>query len=167
MDLQLTRRGDYTVRAAVALAKAGPGGGYRKLREIAEEMSIPLRYTHEIVSLLVKAGLAEALAGKQGGYRLVRSATDITLLEVVEAGEGALRMDRCALSGGPCHWQHTICAVHPMLEDATKALTASMRGQTLADVLAMDHKLASQARPAPGARKLPPQAIPTSDEDEG
>jgi Rrf2 family protein len=144
LDLQLTKRGDYTVRAAIALARSADSNAYRKLREIAEEMAIPSRYTHEIVSLLVKAGLAEALAGKQGGYRLVRDARNITLLDVIEAGEGAMRLDRCALSGGPCHWQQTICAVHPMLEDSVKAMTTSMRSRSLADVLKLDRKLQAQ-----------------------
>lgn len=148
MDLQLTRRGDYTVRAAVCLARSASSGGYRKLREIAAEMAIPERYTHEIVSLLVRAGLAEALPGKHGGYRLVRDPASVSLLEVIEAGEGALRLDRCALSDGPCHWQETICAVHPMLEEASRSLTTTLRGRSLADVLEVDEVL--QARPTGG-----------------
>jgi Rrf2 family protein len=145
LDLQLTRRGDFVVRAALALARSADSGAYLKLREIAEEMDIPSRYTHEIVSMLVKDGLAEAMAGKQGGYRLVRPPTSITLLEVVEAGDGAMRLDRCALSGGPCHWQESMCAVHPMLEDGVKAMTARLRSRTLADVMKLDQKLSSQA----------------------
>lgn len=160
MDLQLTRRGDYTLRAAVSLSRAAPAGGYRKLREIAAEMDIPFRYTHEIVSLLVKAGLAEALAGKQGGFRLLRRPADISLLEVIEAAEGALRLDRCALTGGPCHWQHTICAVHPMLEESTKAFRSTIRSQTLADVLQMDEKLQTQTTMS--NHKPPPRPKDTS-----
>ena len=145
MDLQLTKRGDYAVRAAVSLARASAGGGYRKIREIAAEMSIPERYTHEILTLLVRGGLVEALAGKQGGYKLRRAPAEVTLLQVIEAAEGPLRLDRCALSGGPCHWQDTICAVHPMLEDASKALTTSLGAQSLADVLAMNQRLLTHA----------------------
>lgn len=133
------------MRAAISLARVAGSGEFRKLREIAEEMSIPARYTHEIVSLLVKAGLAEAMAGKQGGYRLVRNPKSISLLDVIEAGDGAMRLDRCALSGGPCHWQETICAVHPMLEEGVKAMTASMNSRTLAEVLEMDARLLLQS----------------------
>lgn len=132
------------MRAAISLARIADTGSYRKLREIAEEMDIPARYAHEIVSLLVKAGLAEARAGKQGGYRLARLPARISLLEVVEAGDGAMRVDRCALSGGPCHWQETICAVHPMLDEGVKAMTASLRSRSLADVLDLDARLESQ-----------------------
>jgi Rrf2 family protein len=150
VDLQLTRRGDYALRAAVSLARHTAGGEYRKLREIAEEMAIPARYSHEIVSLLVKAGLVEAMAGKNGGYRLVRSPEDISLLDIIEAGDGALRLDRCALDGGPCSNQETICAAHPMLESGVKAMTAAMRTRSLADVLQQDRKLKSRSKTARG-----------------
>ena len=130
MDLQLTRRGDYALRAALCLARSFPGGSYRKLREIAAETEIPERYTHEIVSLLVRAGLVEAMSGKMGGYRLAKQPAAISLLDVIEAGEGSLRQDRCALTGGPCH-QQTVCAVHSMLEGAARALTASLSHHSL------------------------------------
>jgi Rrf2 family protein len=141
LDLQLTKRGDYAVRAAVSLARAAGREGYTKVREIAAEMSIPERYTHEILSLLVRGHLVEAMAGKQGGYRLRVLPADVTLLQVIEAAEGPLRLDRCTLRGGPCHWQDTVCAVHPMLEQACTSLTASLSQQTLADVIAMDERL--------------------------
>jgi Rrf2 family protein len=144
VDLQLSKRGDYTVRAAVALARSKPAGRYLKLREISAEMDIPARYTHEIVSLLVKAGLAEALAGKNGGYRLSRDPSAINFLEIIEAGEGTLRGGRCVLSGGPCHWQETICAVHPSIDEATKAFIASLRARTLAQIVRLDRRLQKQ-----------------------
>jgi Rrf2 family protein len=147
MDLQLTKRADYAIRAAVSLARSAAGeGGYRKIREIAAEMAIPERYTHEILTLLVRADLVESLAGKQGGYRLRVAPGEVTLLQVIEAAEGSLRLDRCTISGGPCHWNGTICAVHPMLEDACSALTTSLRSQSLAGVLAMDAKLLTHAQ---------------------
>jgi Rrf2 family protein len=141
LDLQLTRRGDYAVRAAIALARAVDSREYRKIREIAAEMAIPPLYTHEILTLLVRAGLVETLAGKQGGYRLLRQPAAVSLLEVVEAAEGPLRLDRCTLSGGPCHWQDTTCAVHPVWEEASKSLTQLLRSQSLAQVVETDARL--------------------------
>jgi Rrf2 family protein len=140
MDLQLTRRGDYAVRAAIGLAKAGSAGEFRKLREVATEMSIPLNYTQEILTLLMRAGLAEARAGKGGGYRLVKKPDDITLLEIVEAADGPLRLERCTLSGGPCHREETVCAVHAYWEQANAAFVSSLRGRRLSKVVDIDRK---------------------------
>ncbi len=141
MDLQLTRRGDYAVRAALALASSDGSAGYTKLRVVSGTMAIPLRYTQEILTLLMKAGLVQARAGKQGGYRLLRPPSEISLLEIVEAAEGPLRLERCTMSSGPCHWQETVCAVHGAWEEANRAFTATLRSRTLAQVAAIDARL--------------------------
>lgn len=104
-------------------------------------MSIPARYTPEILNMLQRAGLAEARAGRQGGYRLRRPPQEISFLQVVEASEGVLHSQRCVMSGGPCHWQQTVCAAHPMLDEARRALTTVLDRRTLADVLKMDEML--------------------------
>jgi Rrf2 family protein len=113
MDLRLTRRGDYAVRAALCLA--GSWGAsperYLKIREIASAMEIPASYTPHVLKLLATADLAEAKAGPDGGYRLRASPGEITLLQVVEAAEGEVVLERCILRGGPCHWREA-CAVH-------------------------------------------------------
>ena len=144
MDLQLTRRGDYAVRAAIGLAKGGGAGEFRKLREVAEEMGIPLNYTQEILTLLMRAGLAEARAGKGGGYRLLKRADDITLLEIVEAAEGPLRLERCTLSGGPCRREETVCAVHASWEQANEAFASALRARRLAKIVDLDGRNSSQ-----------------------
>ena len=129
------------MRAAMALARSWGNGNYRKIREVAEEMSIPQRYTPEILGILQRAGIAEARAGRNGGYRLSRDPAEISLLEVIEASEGSLKSQRCVMSGGPCHWQDTVCAVHPMLEAAGNALTSSLRSQSLASAVNFDQTL--------------------------
>ncbi len=153
MDLQLTRRGDYAVRAAIALAKSRHRAQYVKLREVSDQMAIPAGYTQEILTLLMRAGLAEARAGKQGGYRLTRPTDAVTLLDVVEAAEGPLRLDRCTLSGGPCHWEDTVCAVHAMWEQANRSLRASLSKETLTRVIEVDNKLRAQSERAGRPRK--------------
>lgn len=145
MDLSLSLRGDYVVRAALALARGWEVGGYRKIREVAEEMALPSSYTPQILGLLAKAGLAEARAGRDGGYKLSRSPADISMLEVVEAGEGQLTLGRCTLRGGPCRWDD-VCAVHPLWYSATDALMQSFQQATLGDLAASDRALEARAR---------------------
>src|SRR3990172_11668804 len=85
VDLTLTSRGDYIVRAAIALAAAWDGSGaYRKIRDVASEMDLPPSYTPQLLGILAKAGLAEAKAGRDGGYPLARRPKDLTLLQVIE-----------------------------------------------------------------------------------
>jgi Rrf2 family iron-sulfur cluster assembly transcriptional regulator len=140
MDLALTRRGDYAVRAALCLAKWGGEGRYVKIREVAQAMALPASYTPQVLKLLAEAGLAEARAGRDGGYRLTRPPGQVTLLEVVEAAEGAFRLERCILRGGPCHWEQA-CAVHAAWSAAVQATRDSLDRSTLADLVAADARL--------------------------
>ncbi|HLH70963.1 MAG TPA: Rrf2 family transcriptional regulator [Candidatus Dormibacteraeota bacterium] len=150
MQLTLTRRGDYVVRAAIYLARAYGDGGYRKIREVADEMALPRSYTPQILNLLARAGLAEARAGREGGYRLRRDPAQVSLREVVEAADGPLRPDRCSLRGGPCRWED-MCALHPAWEAATAALIESLQATTLASVAEVDAALASGRYPVPAS----------------
>jgi Rrf2 family transcriptional regulator, iron-sulfur cluster assembly transcription factor len=153
MDLALTRRGDYAVRAALCLAKWGGDGRYVKIREVAQAMALPASYTPQVLRLLADAGLAEARAGRDGGYRLTRPPGQVPLLEVVEAAEGAFTLERCILRGGPCHWEQA-CAVHAAWSAAVQACRDSLRQTTLADLVAADARI--EAGGGIAERGLPP-----------
>jgi Rrf2 family iron-sulfur cluster assembly transcriptional regulator len=137
MDLQLSRRADYAVRAALFLAAAWGDGTYRKIREISGEVSIPRSFTPQVLGDLVRAGLVEARAGREGGYRLVRSPSLVSLLEVVEASEGTLLPQRCTLRGIACDPQNP-CLVHPAWFEAAQALRSSLSRATLQAAIASE-----------------------------
>ena len=153
MDLGLTRRGDYAVRAALCLARRGGDGRYVKIREVAQTMALPASYTPQVLRLLAEAGLAEARAGREGGYRLTRPPGEVALMEVVEAAEGAFVLERCILRGGPCHWEQA-CAVHGAWSAAVQAFRDSLRQTTLADLAAADSQLEAGGERL--NRRLPP-----------
>jgi len=139
MNLTLTKRGDYAVRAALHLARHW-GDGLSKLREISASMGLPRSYTPQVLGLLVRAGLAEGKAGREGGFRLVRDPSSITLLDVVEAAEGPLKTTECTLRGGPCRWED-VCAVHASWMAASEEFRASLASTSLAEVAQIDRDL--------------------------
>jgi len=157
MKLELGRRADYAIRAAVDLAgHAGPE--LRKARSIADAMQIPVTYVAQILAALVRAGVAESVAGRFGGYELARQPTDISLLDVVHAVEGDILSAACVLRGGPCRWEG-MCAVHVPWVRAQQALLDSLAATSLADLVEIDEALergtyqppADARRPLPGA----------------
>src|SRR6266508_4928271 len=154
MDLQLSRRADYAVRAALFLAEGWGDGTYRKLREIFAAMSIPRSFSPQVLGDLVRAGLVEARAGREGGYRLARSPSRVSLLEVVEASEGTLLPQRCTLRGIACDPDNP-CPVHPAWFEAAQALRSSLAGATLQTAAASEARLArgrGSANPARASR---------------
>jgi Rrf2 family transcriptional regulator, iron-sulfur cluster assembly transcription factor len=135
MRIALSRRGDYAIRAMLALAEhERPGGDeYLSARRIAERMRIPARFVAHVLTDLGRAGLVRAGAGRAGGYRLAEPAASISLLRVVDAADGNGKVDRCVLRGSPCD-PGGHCAVHETIARTTSAARAELERTSLEEL---------------------------------
>jgi Rrf2 family protein len=131
--LELTRRGDYAVRAMLALAEADAGNRRLSAAAIGERMRIPASYVAQVMAGLSRAGMARAARGRYGGYRLARPAADISLLDVVTAAERSGGPRSCVLRGSPCADEGT-CQVHDAFAAGEAALLGALGRVTLEDV---------------------------------
>jgi Rrf2 family protein len=132
MRLELTRRGDYGVRAMLALAEHD-GPAWLSVPRISSAMQIPERFLPRVMGDLTRAGLVEGRAGRTGGYRLARPAATITLLDVIHAVEPEPDSRSCILRGGPCGLDGR-CAVHDAFTDAREAMLQRLDTVSLDDV---------------------------------
>src|SRR5438067_1296171 len=88
--MRLTRASSYALHAVVYMAvqkKNGPVASHH----IARARGIPERFLLKVLKPLVSARVLHSIKGPNGGYRLARPASDISLLEVVEAVDGPIR----------------------------------------------------------------------------
>ena len=134
MHLELTRRGDYAVRAMLALSDPAVEPWLSATR-ISGAMSIPERFLPRVLRDLARAGLVEARTGRTGGYRLARPAAAITLFDVIEAVEPEDTARRCILRGIPCSPDGR-CAVHDTFDEARTAMQGRLAATTLAELAA-------------------------------
>lgn len=163
MDMTLSKRGDYVMRAAISLARAYEEGSYHKIREVVAETEVPQTFASQILADLVRAGLATSRAGREGGYRLSRDPSEVSVLEVIEASEGPLQAERCALGDGPCRWD-AVCPLHETWSAATVALRELLSATTLAEVAARDVAIEEGAYAVPlDAHRSHPLALPLTD----
>jgi Rrf2 family protein len=132
MRLELTKRGDYAVRAMLALTR-GSGNGLLSARRIADAMAIPVRFLPQVLADLQRAGLVEAAPGRSGGYRLARPATSVSLLDVIEAVEGDSRRRSCVLRGVPCG-EDGNCDVHDVFFAGQEALRGTFARSSLSEL---------------------------------
>lgn len=133
MRLELTLRGDYAIRAMLAIARHADSGAPLPTRRISEEMDIPGGFLAHVLGDLVRAGLITGTTGRAGGYRLARPAAEIDLLQVVDSIEGNGQTGRCVLRGGACRLDG-ICVVHEPFMTATEAMRRELRETSLARV---------------------------------
>ncbi len=151
--MTLSKRGSYAAAAAICLARAYPSGLPKKLREISAEMDIPRAFAAQILGDLVHAGIAVSAFGRDGGHRLARAPSQVSVAEVIEAAEGPLASERCALGDGPCRWQD-VCPLHETMVRATASLRHVLASTSLAVLAERDAAIAV------GAYAIPPDAHP-------
>lgn len=113
----LSIEGDYALRAVIYLS-CQPKEKISYVSEIARDQLIPVNFLFKILRKLVKQGLVKSYRGPHGGYMLAREPSDITFLEIIEAVEGPVVVNRCTSEAAQC-----------LLEKSCKMLSAWQRIQ--------------------------------------
>ena len=162
MKLKLSKRGDYVVRSAICLASSYGSQTPKKLRQVSLEMGVPRTFVSQIMGDLVQAGIATSFFGTNGGYRLARRPEEITLLEVVEAGEGLLDADTCVLGDDPCKWE-SVCPMHETWMAATAAMKAELASTTLATLAERDRAITAGEYHVVGHRRAHAETVEIKD----
>ena len=139
----LKRNSDYALRALVGLVGLSDGE-VTSARELAGSQRLAEPLLRKLLQKLVRAGLVESTQGVKGGFRLARRPKDISVLEVAEAVQGKLAVNRCFLGKDLCANQNG-CPLSARLAGAQDHLVEFFKGITLADLL---------ERPGP-ARRTP------------
>ena len=89
--------------------------------EVARRRDIPVQFLEGMFATLRRAGILQSQRGVKGGYSFAREPTEVTVLEVVEALEGAL--DSEAIGADPL-WKEAIEALREKLRVVTIAEVA-------------------------------------------
>lgn len=103
--MQVSRRVDYALRAAINLARQTPGRA-SSVGEISVHEAIPKKFLEKIIQDLIHAGLVVSRRGAHGGYILARDAGEISFRDVMEAVEGPIALNVCV-------GDRTVCSVSP------------------------------------------------------
>ena len=102
--LELSRKSDYALRAVIYLARLN-SDRYGRVSEVAKAKDIPQAFLAQILPILANHGVVKSQQGAHGGYALARTPADITFLDVIEAVEGPLKLNRCV------DGQHDDCSI--------------------------------------------------------
>lgn len=152
------------LRGETPAAAGGTGaGGVVSARQIAQRFGLPLPLLMNILKALSHAGLVTSIRGPLGGYTLVGLPRDISVLDVVHAIEGPVRMVPCTpdaarfgagqRQGGPQTGGRTGevdaeahrgcpadrgCPIKHPIQRLNRRLTEFLAGVTLADLMGYD-----------------------------
>jgi Rrf2 family protein len=144
--MKISSRGEYGVRAMVALAK-NYGGGPMSVAAVAKSSSVPPAYLEQLIGPLRRAGLVESKRGAQGGYVLSRPPAAIRVGEIYRVMEGPVAPMDC-VSEDPADQTCPLiegCETRPVWLKVRDSIVEALDSTTLADLVA-------SARPGRPAR---------------
>jgi Rrf2 family protein len=122
---------EYALRAAVAMAQIPE----RNLTtsEIVVRTKAPAGYISKVLQTLARKGIVRATRGTHGGYQLIRSAGEVTVLEVIDAVDPIKRIHTCPL-GLPEHGA-CLCPLHRRMDDALAEVERALAAATLEQIV--------------------------------
>ena len=127
--MQLTRAADYAVRVMIHLAGL-PTGTRPSRDELAAAAECPEQFLSKVLQSLTRAGLVVSHRGNTGGFELPTMHREASLLQVIEAIEGPLRLNLCLNSDRACSRQ-SWCPAHAVWAEAQAAMAAVLRNATI------------------------------------
>jgi Rrf2 family protein len=127
----------------VTLAAVLPPDATLTAGRLAEYHGLATPYLAKHLQSLSRAGILDAVPGARGGYRLARPAGAISVLDVVEAIDGAEPSFRCTeiRRQGPARVAareyRVPCSIHVVMQRADDAWRAELRRTSIAALVGM------------------------------
>ena len=134
--LQLTMSGEYAIRAMLHLAGKDSSKNVQ-IQDISNKWGIPENFLRKIIPLLAKAGLIMSVRGSGGGIKLAKSSEKITALNVIEAVEGKIFLNKCLFSEDICD-RSEWCSMHEVWEEAQESLKTVLSNKSIAQLEAIN-----------------------------
>jgi len=122
----------YALYAAIEMA-AAPEDAQVTAAQVAERYRIPATVLAKVFQQLVRAGLAVGTRGTGGGYQLARSASDLTMLDVIEVFQPSRPVGDCMLResrGEPCP-DARACRLRTVFDEVDEQLRSTFASITL------------------------------------
>lgn len=130
--MQLTRAADYAIRVMIHLAGLPPETRASRA-ELAEAAECPEQFLSKVLQSLTRAGLVLSHRGNTGGFELPNVHRAASLLEVVEAIEGPIRLNICLNSERSCARQEW-CPAHDVWVEAQAAVAQVLRDASITNL---------------------------------
>ncbi|MDG5816584.1 Rrf2 family transcriptional regulator [Chitinispirillales bacterium ANBcel5] len=87
----ISAKTNYGLIAVMELVE-GYGKNLVQIKDIVQRRGVPKNYLEQILNRLLKSGIVKSVRGNRGGYELNRNPDTLTLLDVIEALEGEIKL---------------------------------------------------------------------------
>jgi len=139
--VRLSKRGEYGLRAMIALAEPEENGNapqMMQIKDISAREKIPSKYLEQILLTLKNSGFLHSKMGIGGGYYLAKPAQEITLGQIFRLLDGPVAPIKCVsqIAYEPCNCpDERTCGLRLVMGDVRNAIANILDNTTLADVV--------------------------------
>ena len=139
--MRLSKRGEYGLRAMIALAEPAEKGKAQhmmQIKDIAAREQISAKFLEQILLALKNAGILHSKMGVGGGYYLARSANEITLGQIFRVLDGPIAPVKCVsqMAYEPCGCpDEETCGLRLVMGDVRNSISDVLDKTSLADVV--------------------------------
>jgi Rrf2 family iron-sulfur cluster assembly transcriptional regulator len=127
-----SRSAEYAIRAFVEMAELSDGD-FALVKQIAADADIPAHFLAKILQDLARHGFLKSSKGPGGGFRLARAAAEVSMMQIVEAVDGAGRYDRCLNGSAECN-DRVACGFHDSWMTLRSRIIDYLEGTSVADL---------------------------------
>lgn len=135
--MNITTKCRYALQAVMDLAISNSAVGRRvSVVDIAKRQNIEVSYLEKILVELRNAELLCSKTGPQGGYHLAKSATEMTVREVLMAVSDNHKLTRCSRQKTPggCLENSEVCIAHKFWKKLERHIADFMMDYTIHEV---------------------------------
>ena len=122
----------HALRALIYLAEKDAPGPVL-VREIADAAGVPRQSLAKILHGLRNKGLVRSTKGPGGGYQLARPSRDMHVMDVIEAIDGRVELDKSCILGLDVCTDQASCALHDVWKLFRENYVATISRMTLHD----------------------------------
>jgi len=133
-SMQLTRASDYAVRVLIHLATL-PEQTRVLLPGLALATDSPESFLSKVLQSLAHVQFISSRRGKLGGFAILPLGREATILQVIEAIDGPVRLNVCLNGGRDCDRKST-CPAHPVWARAQRAMFDVLISATVSSLAA-------------------------------
>src|SRR5215204_2299788 len=130
----LTKTSEYALRSLIYIAMHAVGGKKIGIKEVANELELPLAFIGKILQELVRKGLLASTKGPNGGFYLDKPASSISILDVIREIDGLEAFRRCGLGLKKCSDDHP-CPLHEDFKVYRDGLARLFSQRTIQDLV--------------------------------
>lgn len=130
--IKLAKLTDYAVVILSAMAESE--GTLLSAVQLADRTSLPEPTVSKVLKLLARSGIITSVRGAHGGYRLTDIPADITVLDIIEAIEGAVALTACIEGSQESCAIVNMCGVKGRWDIVNTAVKTALENVTLHDM---------------------------------